>query len=169
MDEQIVRAVGADVYNGVITGDIACTLNANTGGGASHADPTVIAITAWGGKPNEQDGHLTGVSPTIRSNAAETQPSVCYRIGAFMGGQGVKARSIAHHEDGTTGENEYKYVIRRLTPIECARLQGFPDWWCDGANGSDSAQYKMWGNGIALPCAEFVLRRIVDAYRAEKE
>lgn len=33
MDEQIVRAVGADVYNGVITGDIACTLNANTGGG----------------------------------------------------------------------------------------------------------------------------------------
>lgn len=69
----------------------------------------------------------------------------------------------------TNGENEYKYVIRRLTPIECARLQGFPDWWCDGANGSDSAQYKMWGNGIALPCAEFVLRRIVDAYRAEKE
>ena len=55
---------------------------------------------------------------------------------------------------------ERKYVLRRLTPTECARLQGFPDWWCDGANGSDSAQYKLWGNGIALPCAVDVLGRI---------
>ena len=39
MDEQIVRAVGADVYNGVITGDIACTLNANTGGGGGPRRP----------------------------------------------------------------------------------------------------------------------------------
>lgn len=55
---------------------------------------------------------------------------------------------------------ERKYVLRRLTPLECARLQGFPDWWVDGANGSDSAIYKMWGNGIALPCAADVLGRI---------
>lgn len=55
-----------------------------------------------------------------------------------------------------------KYALRRLTPTECARLQGFPDWWCDGANGSDSAQYKMWGNGIALPCAADVLGRIAE-------
>ena len=53
-----------------------------------------------------------------------------------------------------------KYIVRRLTPTECARLQGFPDWWCDGAEGSDTAQYKLWGNGIALPCAVDVLRRI---------
>ena len=57
-------------------------------------------------------------------------------------------------------QEERKYVIRRLTPLECCRLQGFPDWWEDGANGSDSARYKMWGNGIALPCATDVLRRI---------
>ena len=53
-----------------------------------------------------------------------------------------------------------KYVLRRLTPMECARLQGFPDWWVDGADGSDSAIYKMWGNGIALPCAADVLGRL---------
>lgn len=53
-----------------------------------------------------------------------------------------------------------RYIVRRLTPLECCRLQGFPDWWEDGANGSDSARYKMWGNGIALPCAMDVLRRI---------
>lgn len=53
-----------------------------------------------------------------------------------------------------------RYIVRRLTPLECCRLQGFPDWWEDGANGSDSARYKMWGNGIALPCAADVMRRI---------
>ena len=55
-----------------------------------------------------------------------------------------------------------KYVLRRLTPTECARLQGFPDWWTDGVEGSDSARYKMWGNGIALPCAVDVLGRIAE-------
>ena len=95
------------------------------------------------------------------------------------------------------------YIVRRLTPTECARLQGFPDWWCSGLGTenpteediaywrnvfethrtvtgaaskpksdkqlikwitnphSDSAEYKMWGNGIALPCAVFVLAGIV--------
>ena len=56
-----------------------------------------------------------------------------------------------------------KYIVRRLTPLECCRLQGFPDWWEDGADGSDSARYKMWGNGIALPCATDVLARIAHA------
>lgn len=53
-----------------------------------------------------------------------------------------------------------KYVLRRLTPLECCRLQGFPDWWTDGIDGSDSALYKMWGNGVALPCVADVLGRI---------
>ena len=98
---------------------------------------------------------------------------------------------------------EPDYIVRRLTPTECARLQGFPDWWCDGLGTedptedelafwrevfeahrkimgtskkpktdrqivkwlknphSDSAEYKMWGNGIALPNAYFVLAGIV--------
>ena len=95
------------------------------------------------------------------------------------------------------------YTVRRLTPTECARLQGFPDWWCTGletseptrediafwtevwethrravnssvkpkterqivkwlkAPYSDAAEYKMWGNGVALPCVWFVLSGIV--------
>ena len=68
---------------------------------------------------------------------------------------------IDKQEDGME-DNGKKYVLRRLTPTECARLQGFPDWWCDGANGSDSSQYKLWGNGIALPCAVMILQNIVD-------
>jgi DNA (cytosine-5)-methyltransferase 1 len=101
------------------------------------------------------------------------------------------------------GVVEPEYIVRRLTPTECARLQGFPDWWCDdlgcekptdaevyewykifethrkvmGTSSklktdkqiraflmnphSDSAEYKMWGNGVALPCVYFVLSGIV--------
>ncbi len=96
-----------------------------------------------------------------------------------------------------------EYIVRRLTPTECARLQGFPDWWCGGLGTeeptedelafwrevfethrriagtstkpktdkqiikwlknphSDSAEYKMWGNGVALPNVYFVLSGIV--------
>lgn len=50
--------------------------------------------------------------------------------------------------------------VRRLTPLECCRLQGFPDWWCDGVEGSDTAQYKMWGNGVALPCVLYIMEGI---------
>lgn len=103
-----------------------------------------------------------------------------------------------------SGAVRVKYIVRRLTPIECARLQGFPDWWGKimkkeiltaeeydfwlnvrstwaTINGkqvkdwtekqmlkwykklhTDSAEYKMWGNGIALPCAAFVMEGIAD-------
>lgn len=64
-----------------------------------------------------------------------------------------------------TMEDQKKYVLRRLTPTECLRLQGLPDWWCDDANGSDSAVYKMAGNGLAIPCACDVLGRIAEEVR----
>ena len=65
-------------------------------------------------------------------------------------------------------ENNRKYVLRRLTPTECTRLQGFPDWWCDGANGSDSAMYKLWGNGVALPCVAFIMGNIAEDIKKDK-
>lgn len=109
---------------------------------------------------------------------------------------------------GSTQE-EWEYIIRRLTPLECCRLQGFPDNWTQDlgiseptendifywqmifkeqtealgetkkektANqirkwlqnpASDSALYKMWGNGIALPCAMFVMEGIAEVLREE--
>ena len=62
-----------------------------------------------------------------------------------------------------------KYIVRRLTPTECARLQGFPDEWCEGLGGSDSAIYKAYGNGLALPCAYDVMNRIARFVEHEKE
>ena len=60
------------------------------------------------------------------------------------------------------GNPHRKYIVRRLTPLECCRLQGFPDWWEDGVEGSDSARYKMWGNGMALPNMLHVMKGIVN-------
>jgi len=51
--------------------------------------------------------------------------------------------------------------LRRLTPTECGRLQGMPDWWCEDIPHSDSAEYKMWGNGMALPCVLYVMENVV--------
>lgn len=54
--------------------------------------------------------------------------------------------------------------VRRLTPLECERLQGLPDQWTD-IGISDSARYKMIGNGMAQPCADYVLKKVAEALR----
>ena len=55
------------------------------------------------------------------------------------------------------------HLIRRLTPLECERLQGFPDGWTDIPGASDSARYKALGNSVAIPCVEFIMSRIASA------
>ena len=55
------------------------------------------------------------------------------------------------------------HLIRRLTPLECERLQGFPDGWTDIPGASDSARYKALGNSEAIPCVEFIMSRIAAA------
>ena len=55
------------------------------------------------------------------------------------------------------------HLIRRLTPLECERLQGFPDGWTDIPGASDSARYKASGNSVAIPCVEFIMSRIAAA------
>jgi len=66
---------------------------------------------------------------------------------------------------GETNGNDYQYELRRLTPTECLRLQALPDWWCDGAKGSDTAIYKMAGNAVTVSCAADVLRRVAKSIK----
>jgi site-specific DNA-cytosine methylase len=54
----------------------------------------------------------------------------------------------------------HKSDVRRLTPVECERLQGFPDDWTAGQ--SDSARYKQMGNAVAVPVVEWIIQGIVD-------
>jgi DNA (cytosine-5)-methyltransferase 1 len=50
--------------------------------------------------------------------------------------------------------------VRRLTPTECERLQGFPDGWTEGL--SDTARYRVLGNAVCVPVAEWIGRRILE-------
>lgn len=63
-------------------------------------------------------------------------------------------------EVGGTGTDLTSTTVRRLTPTECERLQGLHDGHTEG--GSDTARYKALGNGMAQPCADYVIRRIVE-------
>lgn len=63
-----------------------------------------------------------------------------------------------------TGESRATVLImkphvRRLTPLECERLQGFPDNWTEGQ--SDSQRYKQMGNAVAVPVVEWIMSRLV--------
>ena len=82
------------------------------------------------------------------------------------GGKGAlvqedKSGTIACNNDQVLFQRaETQYIVRRLTPLECCRLQGMPDFWTDGVEGSDAARYKLWGNGMALPNALYVMEGI---------
>lgn len=57
-------------------------------------------------------------------------------------------------------DRQYAQLIRRLTPLECERLQGFPDGWTNIPGASDSARYRALGNSVAIPCVEFIMKSL---------
>ena len=61
-----------------------------------------------------------------------------------------------------------EYIVRKLTPTECERLQGLPDGYTDINGASDSKRYKALGNGMAHPCALYVLQQIVKASKRKE-
>ena len=65
--------------------------------------------------------------------------------------------------------NDVQYRARRLTPTECARLQGLPDDWCADVPHTDSAEYKLWGNGIALPCILPMMKAMSDILKGDDD
>ena len=91
------------------------------------------------------------------------------RVDEFRGSEVVSTQSARQHKDATDlvcqQAEAYAYLIRRLTPLECERLQGFPDGWTDIPSASDSARYKALGNSVAIPCVEFIMGRIAEVLR----
>ena len=86
----------------------------------------------------------------------------------------ISARDYKSATDLVVDSVDSEYVVRRLTPLECERLQGFPDGWTDIGNyidtngkkkkSSDTARYKALGNSIALPPWRWVLKRLCNQY-----
>lgn len=79
------------------------------------------------------------------------------------------ALNCMHDQQCVAVPGPKKAIVRRLTPLECERLQGLPDGWTliDDKSCSDSARYKAIGNGMAQPCADFIIRRIAEVIRME--
>jgi DNA (cytosine-5)-methyltransferase 1 len=99
----------------------------------------------------------------ISGNAIDREPE--------NGGNGLGCQSGISYTVTTTDRHavyERQNLIRRLTPLECERLQGFPDGWTD-VGGSDSARYKALGNSVAIPCVEFVMRGIAHFFEGRRD
>lgn len=163
-----------------------------------------------GGSTRNNDGSANGLgigepgAPANTLTAADRHGAACFAqqaIGEYEESEKASCLKRRDYKD-STDLILWEYIIRRLTPLECCRLQGFPDNWAEElgiteptqedidhwrevfrtqmeAMGeskkektdnqickwlkdpeSDSAKYKMWGNGIALPCAMFVMEGI---------
>lgn len=160
---------------------------------------------------NEGDVSTLKASGGTLGGGSET---LCLTTGGYMDVSEEKsptlmARDFKDPHAIVKSNDNSNYIVRRLTPLECSRLQGFPDWWTEdtetenpteeemsfwrevfethrkvitGAKkpktdnqirkwlrepGTDGAIYKMWGNGIALPCAFAVFNGIVSAAKKQ--
>lgn len=95
------------------------------------------------------------MSPTITSAAGmsgNNQPVLCMASGqanAEVGEDMACSQSARQHKDPQIVTDGY--VVRRLTPVECERLQGFPDGWTDLGGTPDAPRYKALGNSMAVP------------------
>ena len=75
---------------------------------------------------------------------------------------GIDESGTAYTLDGTQGQAVAGASVRRLTPVECERLQGFPDGWTDVDGAKDGPRYKALGNAVTVPVIEYIGRRIME-------
>ena len=199
-----------------ITEEVTSTLRAE-----AHHPPCVMESAGFCTEHSAKSrtiGYEEECSPTLRAGvvpaavALQNHPTDSKSSFHTLAEENVVNTLVAtDYKDPPTVSEEPYYIVRRLTPTECARLQGFPDWWCSAlgteepseediafwrdvfethraVTGSaskpktdaqlvkwlknlhtDSAEYKLWGNGVALPCVHFVLSGIVYFHRMEQE
>ena len=203
--------IGRDDKNGPqgsgVNEEVSFTLNATD----KHAVAYTMTTGSFAQVSEEQSPTL--LSRDYKDAPIVSQPAYGIDRAAFNQGQNALYTPAIDEEQQPTltsrgpgavaQPTKPSYIVRRLTPLECARLQGFPDFWCSSLETenltmedirfwydifethrkitgtsskpkslkqiakwlknpySDSAEYKMWGNGVALPCVCFVLSGIV--------
>jgi DNA (cytosine-5)-methyltransferase 1 len=141
--------------------------------------PTVVARYGTGGgnvpmifEPKsafEENWAESEVKNALRANASKSSHAVVYPIQGTVIGRsdtaGPQGKGYSNDETMFTltktdvhaiAENK---IVRRLTPVECERLQGFPDNWTEGQ--ADSNRYKQMGNAVAVPVVNWVVARLV--------
>ena len=160
----------------LVTVDVAATLSAGNAASEGVRQPgrhreddvnLVAHPVAWRGRGFEMGEE--GIANAIRSGGdGHTGDQMGYVMslavaGDFSTGEDVAQTVRSAH--GQPGNIQAAAAVRRLTPMECERLQGFPDQWTrwqdDGSEQSDSARYRQLGNAVAVPVVEWIARRLV--------
>jgi site-specific DNA-cytosine methylase len=135
-----------------VQGDTMNTLTSRMGTGGNNVSGVATIFSHTQGldaQPSET------VSPTLRAGGAGM--AVAYdEFNDSIGDTHHTLRAGTKQSTGVIMESN----VRRLTPVECERLQGFPDDWTAGQ--SDSTRYKQMGNAVAVPVVEWIVQNIVD-------
>lgn len=141
---------------------------------------SIGSASVWDCRGNG-DGQTAATLTGDHQNRVTDYTSVVYAIGnGQVAGTGlhekVESLNCMHDAQAVIAIDRAKgpgaicdKKIRRLTPTECARLQGMPSWWCADIPHSDSAEYKMWGNGMALPNALYVMEGFIETKEAKND
>ena len=161
---------------------------------SGEISPTVTARygTGGGNTPLIQEsdvycivGNVIDRQPENGGNGAGYQQDLSYtltamdrhavyarqRVDEFKDDDIASTQSARQSKDATDlvmePDRQYAQLIRRLTPLECERLQGFLDDWTNIPGASDSARYRALGNSVAIPCVEFIMRSLKEASSIE--
>jgi len=114
--------------------------------GGRISNPLLASGTLTLYENHGRDSRITG--------PLEVAPTICRKYGTGGNNTPLVVRGF---EGDIARTLIARHTVRRLTPIECERLMGFPDNWTAGH--SDSARYRMLGNSVAVPCAEYIMGR----------
>lgn len=179
----VLRPTGPKVYenhgiDGRYTGphDVAPTMSARYGTGGNNIplvqqeEVICIAGNAIDRQP-QNGGNGFGWQRDISYTLTTSDRHSVYarqRVDQFRDDEIASTESARQHKDATdlicqppsTWDTDCRNLIRRLTPLECERLQGYPDGWTDVPGASDSARYKALGNSVAIPCVEYLMQRV---------
>ena len=179
----VLRPTGPKVYenhgiDGRYTGphDVAPTMSARYGTGGNNIplvqqeEVICIAGNAIDRQP-QNGGNGFGWQRDIAYTLTATDKHAVIKpyqetVGALCRGdeKGIGNQYVSQDKCIIAGEITEEYsatnLVRRLTPLECERLQGYPDGWTDVPGASDSARYKALGNSVAIPCVEYLMQRV---------
>ena len=154
--------------------DVAPTLSARAGTGGGNLPlvddtPLCIAGNVVDRQP-QNGGNGSGVSEDLSYTITATDRHAVFarqRVDVFQEDDVASTQSARQYKDATDlvydSSKPFAYLIRRLTPLECERLQGFPDGWTDIPGALDSARYKALGNSVAIPCVDYIMHGVAAA------
>ena len=106
-----------------------------------------VPVIAYSIREDAKANTFSATELTVTNALQAHQPSV----------QSHHAQTFLVQEENMDQE----ILVRRLTPVECERLQGFPDGWTEGQ--SDSQRYKQMGNAVAVPVVSWIVDRLLEA------